>query len=91
MQHESDPPPSPISQPLTHCPRCGSTLLQPVVESMVQEVHFLCRACGRCWDVAFGTAQRVSPSSCYGCPERGRCEEVFAVDHSGPAHHPVSG
>lgn len=74
--------PSPISRPLTHCPRCHSTRLDPVVESLVQEVHFLCRACGRCWNVALGSVQRVAPPSCLGCKERGRCEEIYAADHA---------
>ena len=72
-----------ISRPLSRCPGCGSAHLEPVVESLVQEVHFLCRACNRCWDVAFGSVRRVAPPSCLGCPERGRCEHAYAVDHAG--------
>jgi len=70
-----------IRRPLVVCPRCGSDRLDPVVESLVEEVHFLCRACGRCWDVAFGSVQRVPPQTCLGCPEKGRCEQVYAEDH----------
>ena len=84
------PQASPISRPLTHCPRCGSTRLQAVVESVVQEVHFLCQACGRCWDVSLGSVQRIAPPTCYGCPERGRCEAVYALDHPEPHDHPVA-
>ena len=73
--------PSLVSRPLLHCPSCGSAHLEPVVESMVQEVHFLCRACNRCWDVALGSVQRVAPASCLGCPERGPCEKAYAADH----------
>ena len=73
--------PTPISRPLLHCPTCGSLQLAPVVESLVEEVHFLCHECARCWTVALGAVQRVAPPSCLGCPERGRCEQVFAADH----------
>ena len=75
---------SPISKPLSRCPKCGSTRLDPVVENAMQEVHFLCRDCARCWDVALGTVTRVAPPSCFGCPERGRCEQVYAADHPSP-------
>ena len=74
--------PSPISRPLLHCPKCGSPNLEPVVESLVQEVHFLCGSCGRCWDVALGSVRRIAPPSCLGCPERARCEAVYAADHA---------
>jgi hypothetical protein len=73
--------PSPISRPLLYCPSCRSTRLDPVVERIVDEVHFLCRECGRCWDVELGTLRRIAPPSCLGCPERGRCEQVYAADH----------
>jgi hypothetical protein len=78
--------PSPISRPLSHCPSCGSAGLEPVVESLVQEVHFLCDECGRCWDVALGSVKRIAPASCLGCPERARCEQVYAADHRGDPH-----
>jgi hypothetical protein len=82
MDHPRDDlDPSLISRPLTHCPTCHSTRLDPVVEATVQEVHFLCRDCGRCWDVALGAVHRVAPPTCAGCPERGRCLEVYAADH----------
>jgi len=74
--------PGAIRRPLLHCPACGATHLEPVVERQVQEVHFLCSDCGRCWDVAFGTVKRVVPPQCLGCPERGRCEQVYAADHA---------
>ena len=78
-RHLADP--SPISRPLLYCPSCRSTLLDPVVERIVDEVHFLCRDCGRCWDVELGTVRRIAPQSCLGCPERGWCEHVYAADH----------
>ena len=86
----TQPEASPISRPLTHCPRCGSTRLQPVVESVVQEVHFLCQACARCWDVSLGSVQRVPPATCFGCPERGRCEYAYVLDHPETHDHPVA-
>ena len=73
--------PNLITRPLLHCPECGSTRLGPVVESLVQEVHFLCADCGRCWHTSLGTVQRIAPSTCFGCPERDRCEQVYAADH----------
>jgi hypothetical protein len=74
-----------ISRPLSRCPSCGSVDLEPVVESVVQDVHFLCRACNHCWDVALGSVHRVTPGSCLGCPGRGPCENVYAADHGGHA------
>ena len=65
--------PSPITRPLLYCPSCQSPDLDPVVEAVVDEVHFLCRACGRCWDVQLGTVRRIASSTCLGCPERARC------------------
>ena len=72
---------SPISRPLLSCPGCRSTRLDSVVERIVDEVHFLCRDCGRCWDVRLGAVRRIAPQSCLGCPERGWCEQVYAADH----------
>jgi hypothetical protein len=74
--------PSMITRPLLHCPECGSTRLQPVVESIVQEVNFLCAACGRCWHASLGSVQRIAPPTCFGCPERERCEAVYKADHT---------
>jgi transposase-like protein len=70
-----------ITHPLQHCPRCGSDRLEPVVERSVQAVHFLCQECGRCWHVELGAVSRVPPPTCFGCPARGRCLEMYALDH----------
>ncbi|HEV7524840.1 MAG TPA: hypothetical protein VGP92_07740 [Acidimicrobiia bacterium] len=80
---EGDLAPSLISRPLQHCPSCGSTQLEPVAEALVDELHFLCRTCNRCWDVAFGSVHRVAPSSCLGCPELGPCESASIFDFGG--------
>ena len=81
-QHENGlAEPSLITRPLLYCPECGSTRLEPVVESIVQDVNFLCAECGRCWHAALGSVQRIAPPSCFGCPERRRCEAVYAADH----------
>ena len=83
--------PTPISRPLVHCPECGSTRLEPVVESLAEEVHFLCLDCARCWDVSFGTVRRVAPLSCLGCAARERCERTYAIDHPEFEDHRVTG
>ena len=72
----------PLTYPLVRCPACGSARLDPVVEAVVQEVHFLCRDCNRCWNVEMGYVQRVAPSACLGCSEHARCELVYAADHN---------
>jgi transposase-like protein len=72
---------SPIRRPLLECPSCRSTRLDPVVERVVDEVHFLCRTCGRCWDVQLGSVRRIAPQTCRGCTERRWCEQVYAADH----------
>lgn len=71
----------PSIYPLARCPDCGSARLEAVVEDIVQEVHFLCRDCDRCFRVELGHVQRVVPSSCLGCPERARCERAYVADH----------
>jgi transposase-like protein len=71
----------PMKYPLVRCPECGSARLDPVVERSVQEVHFLCRDCDRCWNVELGFDQRVAPSTCLGCAERARCQRAYAADH----------
>jgi transposase-like protein len=70
-----------IAHPLPNCPTCGSTTLDPVVETLVEEVHFLCRECNRCWHVGLGAVSRVSPAACLGCPEKERCTAAYARDH----------
>ena len=80
---------SPIGRPLTRCPECGSAALKPMVESFVHEVHFLCQVCGRCWQFSLGSVRRIAPASCLGCPERSRCEAVYANDHPEVAHRAV--
>lgn len=75
----------PITYPLVRCPACGSARLDPVVEGVVEEVHFLCRDCDRCWNVAMGYVQRVAPSACLGCSKRDRCERAYAADHHSAA------
>ena len=72
----------PLARPLSHCPGCGSTRLDPVVEHERQRVHFLCRDCMRCWHVELGYVQRVAPAACLGCPERERCEQAYVRDHA---------
>jgi hypothetical protein len=81
MSHDHTADAGLITDPLPHCPRCGSDRLEPVVEARVQEVHFLCQECGRCWDVGLGAVRRVPPATCSGCPARGRCGDVYALDH----------
>jgi len=70
----------PIKRPLAHCPACGSSQLDPVVENERQTVHFLCRDCSRCWHVELGFVHRMTPDACLGCPERARCEHALDVD-----------
>ncbi len=80
-EHRADVQPRPIGRPLSHCPECGSAELDPVIELETQDVHFLCCNCGRCWHVELGYVHRMAPSACGGCPERARCETVYAADH----------
>jgi transposase-like protein len=81
MSHERNTDASFITHPLQHCPKCGSDRIEPVVEAGVRAVHFLCRECGRCWNIGLGAVSRVLPTTCSGCPERGRCLEMYTVDH----------
>ena len=53
----------PLQQPpLANCPQCHSTRLEPFSED--EEMHFLCRNCGRCWHVELGRAHAIDPSHC---------------------------
>jgi hypothetical protein len=72
-----------IKWPLSRCPTCGSERLEPVVERVVDEVHFLCRDCARCWHVELGYVHRVAPATCLGCPHRARCVPVYVADQAG--------
>ena len=80
--------PHPISRPLTHCPVCGSSALDPVVERDRHTVHFLCRDCSRCWHVELGAVHRMTPATCLGCPEQSRCATAYAADQAREAAHP---
>jgi hypothetical protein len=70
----------PITHPLRHCPACGSSHLDPVVEQGTPNVHHLCGDCSRCWRVELGFVHRMTPTTCHGCPERARCAAAFAAD-----------
>jgi len=70
-----------VRQPLAFCPTCASGNLDPVVEVDAEEVHFLCVDCNRCWHVALGYVQRMTPATCGGCPQTARCGAVYAADH----------
>ncbi len=70
------------TQPLSRCPTCGSPNLESVVETGRGTVHHLCRDCSRCWHVELGFVHRMTPDTCLGCPERGRCSAVYASDHA---------
>ncbi len=74
--------PAAIRRPLSHCPGCNSTNLDPIVELDAEEVHFACADCGRCWHVELGYVRRVRPDACRCCPHRERCDEVYARDHA---------
>jgi transposase-like protein len=79
-EHRTGTETHPINQPLSHCPVCGSSRLEPVVEIERQTVHFLCGDCSRCWQVELGYVRRMTPDTCRGCPERARCERAVAAD-----------
>jgi len=81
-EHAPDVESHPITWPLTHCPVCGSGRLDPVVETETESVHFLCLDCSRCWHVELGYVHRMTPETCNGCPERGRCEAVLEADRA---------
>jgi hypothetical protein len=70
-----------LQRPLARCPVCGSPNLAPVVESEVQEVHFLCGDCHRCWHVELGFVHRMNPHACTGCAHAEQCNAVYAADH----------
>jgi transposase-like protein len=70
----------PMQYPLVRCPACGSSDLDAVVEDVMEDVHFLCGDCNRCWNIELGSVKRVAPAACFGCPERDRCERAYAVD-----------
>jgi transposase-like protein len=56
---------------LERCPACGADEFAAVVD--LDEVTFLCQACGRCWRVELGYVSRVDPLTCAGCPHREEC------------------
>ena len=56
-----------FGHPLPECPRCGSRQLATVVDTL-QDVNFYCLACDRCWRVALGFAQPITPKACASTP-----------------------
>ena len=76
----------PIAYPLASCPTCGSDRLEPVVEQLTKAVHFLCRDCDHCWNVALGYVQRIASATCRGCVERRRCERAYAAEYATAVH-----
>jgi Pyruvate/2-oxoacid:ferredoxin oxidoreductase delta subunit len=70
-----------LGTPLTRCPECRGTALDPVVDVDAETVNFRCRDCGRCWHVELGFVHRVDPHSCSGCPFRPECVALFVRDH----------
>jgi hypothetical protein len=80
-EHEDDAlEDHPITRPFAHCPVCGSSRLDPVVEKRRQTVHFLCRDCSRCWHVELGFVHRMTPATCFGWPDRASCETAVETD-----------
>ena len=73
---------SKLRRPLARCPACASASLQPVVEADADEVHFLCVDCSRCWHVELGYVQRMTPATCFDCPQAARCAAVPVADHA---------
>jgi|GraSoiStandDraft_4_1057263.scaffolds.fasta_scaffold812568_2 hypothetical protein len=71
-----------FDRPLVECPACGASALDAVVEADTEDVHFLCRSCGRCWHVELGHVQRMAPAVCHGCPHLERCTAVYDADHT---------
>jgi hypothetical protein len=67
---------------LAACPACGADEFETVVEQGSADVNSFCRACGRCWHVELGFVHRITPPICFGCPERDRCEAVYAADQA---------
>ena len=74
--------PAPIRRPLEHCPGCGSDQLDPIVALEIEDVHFLCAVCSRCWHVELGYVHRVAPTSCIACPTPARCAQVYEADRT---------
>ncbi|HEV7526282.1 MAG TPA: hypothetical protein VGP92_15020 [Acidimicrobiia bacterium] len=72
--------PALIRRPLDHCPKCRSWQLRPIVARDVEEVHFLCGSCSRCWHVELGFVRRVPPTACNGCPQAEHCAAVYDAD-----------
>ena len=61
------------------CPSCvAARPAQPRIRAhnrsrALGEVHFLCRACSRCWQLELGCVRRVAPTTCFGCTQPDRC------------------
>jgi hypothetical protein len=54
------------------CAACLVSPLKPV--RSLDEAHWLCESCGRCWRVEHGLLKPVDPLSCRGCATRPKSE-----------------
>jgi hypothetical protein len=54
------------------CPACLGSSLERV--RSLDESHWLCAACGRCWRVEHGLLRPVDVLSCRGCASRRKSE-----------------
>ena len=59
------------------CPHCVWPYLFPV--RSLDDAHWLCESCGRCWSVEHGHLRRVDPVLCHGCAARCKddCIEIL--------------
>ncbi len=54
------------------CPACLGSALAPV--RTLEEAHWLCERCDRCWRVEHGVLRHVDPLACPGCATRPKSE-----------------
>jgi hypothetical protein len=64
------------------CPRCIWPYLHPV--SSVDQAHWLCSSCGRCWHLQHGRFRPVDPITCHGCAARARHDCIMLLQQEFP-------
>ena len=58
-------------RPMSHCPACGSSRLDPVVRD--EDVTFVCDGCAECWRVEHGHVRQVPRAILSSAPQELAC------------------
>ncbi len=64
------------------CPGCGAAHLRHV--GALDQSHWLCESCGRCWRAEHGRLRAVDPLGCHGCGAHDKWECIALLQQEFP-------